>query len=491
MGEVQQPQDAELASSPQAAGSAWKWWLMGVLFLGTVLTYLDRQTLAVCKTKICDEFNLSNEQYGQLIAAFRWPYALMQLPAGMMADRLSLRMTYGLAVGLWSLAGAAAAFVFRFRGLSMARSVLGMGECFNWPCCSRVVANAFPPTDRSLASGIFNSGAAIGALIAPLLIGVLADTYGWRAAFGAIGGLGVVWLALWLAVTRRRSRCHDVVSGNWKLSARGTWAFSAIFLVVGIGLPVIVILFGPRLIAPVQVKCTELIQAWPILPWALGIGVGAGLLAGLGWSLVRWRRAAVGFWMLMIVTVTINPCWYFVGDWVFAYLQDSRQLSAMTARIVATLVFFVADLGNVISGGIIKHLTGRGWSLRAARSSVMFGVACAVAPVALITRVQSTALATVVLACAGAGIAAVIANYTACQQDLSFRNAGLISGVVGMAANVVSALANPQIGAHIDKTKSYEAIFVLLGLLPLLSVAAIVVFDSALHGRKTASKPAP
>lgn len=102
-------------------GNAWKWWLTGVLFLATLLTYLDRQTVAICEDKISSEFHLNGEQYGQLLAAFRWAYGLMQIPAGLMADRLPLRTTFGLAVGLWSLAGAAAAAAFRLPVLMVTR----------------------------------------------------------------------------------------------------------------------------------------------------------------------------------------------------------------------------------------------------------------------------------------------------------------------------------------------------------------------------------
>jgi nitrate/nitrite transporter NarK len=111
-----------------------------------------------------------------------------------------------------------------------------------------------------------------------------------------------------------------------------------------------------------------------------------------------------------------------------------------------------------------------------------------VAPVALVTHVQSTVLAAVILALAGMGLTAIIASHTACQQDLSFKRVGLMSGVVGMAANIVSAVANPRIGAYIDQTKSYERMFLLLGLLPLISVAAILVFDTVVHRGKGGGK---
>jgi ACS family hexuronate transporter-like MFS transporter len=494
MREAQQSQEDDLAAGPRKSGNAWKWWMAGVLFLATVLTYLDRQTLAVCKKQICDEFGLQNQQYGELLASFRWTYALMQFPAGMMADRFSLRMTYGLAVGLWSLAGGAAAFVFRFPMLMITRGVLGMGESFNWPCASRIVANTFPPSDRSLASGIFNSGAALGSLIAPTVIGLLAFHFGWRAAFFTMGALGLLWIVLWFSATTRRSRSHAALKGRWHLPPRGRWIYSLAFVGLGIGVPAVVILLGPAVVRPLRATCDAVCAAWPALPWVLGSGLAAAGLGGIVWSLVRWRLGAVGFWMLIVMTVTVNPCWYFVNEWVIAYLQDSRQLDDLRIAgmvgtlVIATAVFLVADLGNVVSGLIIKVLIARGWSLRAARGVVMIGVACMVAPVALVTQVESTLGAAVMLALAGMGLTAIIANFTACQQDLSFKRVGVMSGVVGMVANVASALANPRIGAYIDQTKNYTLPFVLLGLLPLVSIAAILVFDSVIHGGKAGGK---
>ena len=464
--------------------------MAGVLFLATVLTYLDRQTLSICKKQISAEFGLNNEQYGELLASFRWTYAFMQLPAGMMADRFALRMTYGLAVGLWSLAGGAAAFVFRFPVLMITRGVLGMGETFNWPCASRIVANVFPPSDRSLASGIFNSGAALGSLIAPTLIGFLALSFGWRAAFLAMGALGSLWLVLWFAATTRRSPCHAALKPKWDLSLRGQWIFSAAFVGIGVGLPAIAILVGPSLVAPLERTWAAAGEAWPALPRVLGIGFAAAVLGGVAWSLVRWRLGAVAFWMLILVALTVNPCWYFVNEWVIVYLQDSRQLDNLRIAgmvgtlVIATAVFLVADLGNVISGGIIKGLIARGWSLRAARGSVMIAVACMIAPVALVTRVESTLGAAVMLALAGMGLTSIVASFTACQQDLSFQRVGLMSGVVGMLANIATAVANPRIGSYIDQTKSYSLPFILLGLLPLISVAAILIFDGVVHGGK-------
>ncbi len=466
--------------------------MTGVLFLATVLTYLDRQTLAICEKMVRDEFHLNDEQYGQLLAAFRWAYALMQVPAGLMADRLPLRTTFGLAVGLWSLAGAAAAAVFRFPLLMATRSVLGTGETFNWPCASRIVANMFPPSDRSLASGIFNSGAALGALIAPAVIGSIAYLFGWRAAFVTMGALGGAWLVLWFTVTSRGSAGHAAVKSKIDFDTRGHWCFAAAFLIVGAGLPAAVILLGPRLIAPLQLSIHEVAEAVFSVRGAMVAGVL--LAAAIAASLVRWRTKAVAFWMLLVVSVTVTPCWYFVNEWLIKSLREDRGLDEVKiggmvgTLVILTIIMLTADLGNFACGGVIKQLVRRGRSLRAARGAVMITAACLIAPVSLVSYVDNLVLATIMFALAVFGLASIIAGFTACQQDLSFKRVGLMSGVVGTCANIVSAIANPKIGAYHDQTHSYGLLFMLLGTVPIVSVAAILVFDAIVHGEEASAR---
>jgi ACS family hexuronate transporter-like MFS transporter len=349
----------------------------------------------------------------------------------------------------------------------------------------------FPPADRSLASGIFNSGAALGALIAPTLIYGIALALGWRAAFVTMGALGGAWLVLWFAVTGRGSAGHAAVQSRIDFGTRGHWCFAAAFLIVGAGLPAAVILLGPRLIAPLQ----ESIHAVSAAIFSLrgAIIAGAVLTAAIAASLVRWRAKAVAFWMLLVVSVTVTPCWYFVNEWLIKSLREDRGLDQVKiggmvgTLVILTIIMLTADLGNFVSGGVIKRLVRRGRSLRAARGSVMIAAACLIAPVSAVSYVDNLVLATVMFALAGFGLASIIAGFTACQQDLSFKRVGLMSGVVGMCANIVSAIANPTIGAYHDHMHSYRLPFVLLGTLPIISVAAIVVFDAIVHGGEGAN----
>ena len=169
-------------------------WLM---FGATALNYMDRQSMALVEEPIRKEFGLDNQQFGWIGAAFYITYALAQVPAGMLADRLNVRKLYLFAVLWWSLAAMAAAFSPTLSVLIAMRILLGLGESFNWPCALKVTSRILPPSDRSLGNGIFNSGAAVGAVITPMLVPPLALFFGWRVAFAVLGASGILWILAW------------------------------------------------------------------------------------------------------------------------------------------------------------------------------------------------------------------------------------------------------------------------------------------------------
>jgi ACS family hexuronate transporter-like MFS transporter len=390
-----------------------------LLFLATALSYLDRQTMAICSNSICREFGLSNEEFGGLLAAFRWTYAAAQLPAGWLADRFAVRGTYALAVGLWSLAGAAAAWVSSARMLAWTRAMLGTGEAFNTPCALRVMTDVLPPEDRPLGNGLFNSGAAVGALVAPFVIAPLANAWGWRTAFLVVGGLGAAWIALW-------------------------WAF-----------------------------------AWPRL------GVGQPLLRGcerMGTGISSQELVAIfahpAFWLLAIVSATLNPCWYFCADWIPKYMHDQRGFAELGAGLITIPIFLGADLGNLVGGGVVKFLASRRWPLRPARAASSFVAALLVLPVGAAGYVHNPWLSIVLLALAAFGIMALMVNYLASIQGFSLARVGFIAGVLGALGNVTGAIASPLVGRYVDYSGHYHLAFVLVGILPLASMAAMFAADA-------------
>ena len=174
-----------------------RWLMVALVFLATLINYLDRQTLSVLAPVLRAEFGMSNVDYSRVVSAFMVAYTIMNGVSGPLIDRLGTRLGYALCVGWWSLAAILQATATGALSLGLTRFLLAMGEAGNWPAGIRVVAEWFPVRERSLASGLFNSGSALGALIATPLVIFLSLHYGWRAAFVAVGASGLLWLIAW------------------------------------------------------------------------------------------------------------------------------------------------------------------------------------------------------------------------------------------------------------------------------------------------------
>ena len=179
-----------------------RWVMLAMAFLATVINYLDRQTLSVMAPVLLDRFHISAGTYSQIITAFMLAYTIMNGISGPLLDRLGSRIGYSLTIAFWSAAEMLTAAATGAMSLGAYRFLLGVGEAGNYPAGVKVIGEWFPPQERSLASGIFNSGAAIGAMLAPPLLAWAAITFGWRASFVIVGLLGFVWMIAWLILYR-------------------------------------------------------------------------------------------------------------------------------------------------------------------------------------------------------------------------------------------------------------------------------------------------
>ncbi len=183
-----------------AAASRQRWLMIGLVFLATVINYLHRQTLAVVAPVLTEQFHMSNVDYSRVIFGFMLAYTIMNGVSGPMVDRLGTKLGYAVCIAWWSIAAMLHAAAWNVLSLGVFRFLLGMGEAGNWPAGVKVVAEWFRPKERALASGIFNSGSSIGAVLAPPLVAWIILRSGWRSAFLLVGGLGLIWLVAWMLV---------------------------------------------------------------------------------------------------------------------------------------------------------------------------------------------------------------------------------------------------------------------------------------------------
>ena len=208
-----------------------RWLVLGFAFLATVINYLDRQTLSVMAPVLLDEFHISAVGYSRIIFGFMFAYTIMNGISGRLLDRLGSKIGYALTIAWWSAAEVLHGCVTGAFGLGGVRFLLGVGEAGNYPACVKLVAEWFPPEERSLASGIFNSGASIGAIIAPPLLAWIVLSAGWRTAFAVVGSLGFVWLAAWIAFYRAPSSLSAEATSNGTpvrllMKSRFLWQFT-------------------------------------------------------------------------------------------------------------------------------------------------------------------------------------------------------------------------------------------------------------------------
>ncbi|MGH9398509.1 MAG: MFS transporter [Terriglobia bacterium] len=205
--------------------------MISLVFAATAINYLDRQTLSVVAPVLMDQFHMSSEAYSRVIVAFMLAYTIMNAVSGPLIDRLGTRVGYALTTAWWSVAAMLHALATGVWSLGIYRFLLGMGEAGNWPGGVKVVAEWFPVEERALASGIFNSGSAVGAIIAPPLVVWIVLTEGWRLSFAAVGVAGLLWVILWLLIYRTPKEVEAEVSSApislWSLfRTRFVWSFA-------------------------------------------------------------------------------------------------------------------------------------------------------------------------------------------------------------------------------------------------------------------------
>jgi sugar phosphate permease/biotin carboxyl carrier protein len=243
------------------------------MFASTVLNYMDRQSIALVSPQIRREFGVDFEGFGWVVTAFYLTYALFQVPAGFLVDRLNVRRVYAGAVALWSLAAVAIAFSPAVGVLIALRALLGVGESFNWPAALKVTGAILPPRDRSLGNGIFNSGAAVGAVLTPLTVPLLTAWFGWRWAFVMIGVLGFAWVGVWLTLTRGLLAERTEVEGEPSPSRPTTRRARAAFGIVGVAaLATIVVGYLRPAPVPVRAEAVRLAESGSLVRWVVEPG---------------------------------------------------------------------------------------------------------------------------------------------------------------------------------------------------------------------------
>ena len=397
-----------------------RWWIIGLVFLATLINYIDRLTISVLAPVITRDLGLTNTEFGGIVTWFLLAYTISQGLSGKLYDRIVTRLGFVLSISVWSVAAIAHAFARGLGTLSLFRFVLGFGEAGNWPGAAKTVAEWFPTKQRAFGMAIFNSGAAIGSIVAPPLIVALQLRYGWQTTFIVTGGLGFAWLLLWLLIYQSPQQHRWITEEEL------------------------------RVISPPSDGVVSVSPRWR--------------------DLLRYRQV----WAIVLARFLTDPIWWLYITWLPKYLADARGFSLAKIGLFAWVPYVAADAGSLSGGWLSGHLIARGWSVDRARKTVILIAALLMPAGILAAFVNDPLLALALIGVVLFGFQVWINNVQTLPSDFfSDKAVASVAGLGGTGAGIGSMIFIFTTGWVVDHF-SYVPVLVTAGL--LAPVGTVVLF---------------
>ncbi|HEY6263801.1 MAG TPA: MFS transporter [Candidatus Acidoferrum sp.] len=413
--------DSGNVASPSSSYRAgyFRWVICALLLFGATKNYMDRYVFGVLNKTLQHDLGWSEIDYSNLVVAFQAAYAAAMVVVGRLIDKLGTRLGYALAMIFWSLASMGTALGNSLTSFAISRVALGLGEAAIFPASIKAVAEWFPKKERALATGIFNAGTSMGAMLTPVVVPWINARWGWRGSFIGIGALGFVWLVFWLWLYRKPEE-HPRVS-------KAEFAY---------------IRSDPQ-------------ESGLKIKWA---------------ALVPLRQT----WAFVAGKFLTDPVWWFYLFWVPGFLQTKHGLSLTGVGAPIVVIYLISDVGSVAAGWLSSRMIKRGRSINVARKTAMFICAVGVTPIVFAYRVESTWSAVFLVGLAAACHQGFSANlYTLTSDMFPARAVGSVVGIGGMAGAIGGLFIATIVGHVLQWTGSYKVPFLIAGSAYLLALAII------------------
>lgn len=430
--------------APARVGN-YRWVICALLFFAATINYIDRQVIGILKPTLVKEFQWQDERvYAAIVFSFQLAYAIGLLLAGRVMDKIGTRRGFAIAVVLWSIAAVCHAFADWFpwlklptvnldattgfsivmlsgaaAGFALARFALGIGEAGNFPAAIKTTAEWFPKKERALATGIFNSGTNVGALLTPLAVPWITLHWGWQWAFIATGLTGFLWLAWWLWIYRAPEE-HPRLSAAELAYIRSD-----------------------------PIERTEPIEWKKLFPhrqtWAFALG-----------------------------KFMTDPIWWLYLFWIPDFLNRNHGLDLKSIGLPLVVIYLVADVGSIGGGWLSSALIKRGWTVNSARKTAMLICALSVVPIMFAAKAANLWVAVGLVSLAAAAHQGWSANLFTLTSDMFPRRAvGSVVGIGGMAGAIGGMFIALIVGEILQRTGSYVPIFIMAGSAYLIALAVI------------------
>lgn len=419
----------------QAIGR-YRWTICSLVFFATTINYLDRAVISLLKTRLGDEFKWSESDYANIVIVFQLCYAIGMLGVGSLIDKLGTKLGYALATALWSVSAMAHGLVRSTTGFFIARGFLGITESGNFPAAIKAMAEWFPKKERALATGIFNSGANVGAITAPLTVPFIAEQWGWEWAFFITGAIGFIWLIFWFL--------YYEVPARKKGLSRAEYEF----------------------IHSDQDEINE---------------ETASVGKRISWlSLLGYRQT----WAFAIGKFLTDPVWWFYLFWLPDFLKKEYGLSETGVSLPVALAFTLATVGSVFGGWLPMYFIKRGWTVFRARKTSMLIYAFSVLPVMFAQYLGSFNmwLAVFIIGLAMAAHQAWSANIFTTVSDMFPKKAtASVTGIGGMFGAIGGILIAKSAGLLFDHYKALGKIEVGYFIMFIICSLAYIIAWLVIH----------
>ena len=413
---------------PDRTFTNFRWSVCALLFFATTINYMDRQVIALLKPTLQSELGWTEIGYGNIVLVFQAAYALGLLVMGRIIDYLGTRRGFSLAVLLWSAAAMAHSAARSVAQFAAVRFALGVGESGNFPASVKTVAEWFPKKERALATGIFNSGANIGAVVTPLVVPWITDHFGWQMAFVLTGVIGLIWLLVWWRLYRPPEE-QPSLSPQELAYIRS----------------------DPPEPAPAKVPLRDI---------------------------VGHREA----WAIALARLFTDPVWYIYLFWVPDFLSRSFHLSLQAMKIPLFIIYSGATVGSICGGWISSYLLRHNWSLNGSRKLALLVCALAVLPVAVAPSTHNLWIAVAVVALAAGAHQGWSANMYTLASDMFPKPAvGTVVGFGSMLGSVGGMFAAKTVGYILQSSGSYATVFWIAASVYLVALALVQIMVPRLH----------
>lgn len=411
--------ESSMTGKAAANASRYRWIICTLLFFGLVINYVDRQMLGVLKPTLAEEFHWTEVQFADIVFWFQAAYAVGYLAFGRIVDRVGAKIGFAISFTIWNLAHIGHGFASSILQFTIARVALGVGESGVFPAGIKSIAEWFPRRERAFATGLFNAGSNIGAIVTPLVVPAITIAYGWQWAFIITGVVSFIWLAAWLMLYRSPEK-HPAVNAME--------------------------------LAFIRQDAEESVTATPLA------------------RVLRTREA----WAYALGKFLIDPIWWFFLFWLPGYLVKQYGLDLKTFGPPLVVIYLMSDIGSIAGGWWSSRLISRGVAVGRARKITMLICALCVLPIIGAQFISDLWLAVGVIGLATAAHQGFSANLYTLPSDVFPRAAvGTVIGFGGTVGAIGGMVFSKYVGQVLDQVGSYTPIFVVAGVVYLLAVLVV------------------